>query len=296
MESYHHKGHTCIPSLLTREEISLYQPAIYKTVEKYFNQMNNIESTVSGQDQRWGFIKALMLLNLWRLNPICRRLVLSKKLGGVAAQLMGVSKVRLFRDQSYFKYPGGERTPWHQDAYFLPLAYCKTVTFWIALGTIAPDMSPMRYVDGSHRFCFLGKITNKENVMNELEVYFQDLGCELTTYNNLKPGEAIVHTGWTIHGCPPNTSSKLCQALAIVYYEDGSQVSFEYLIFFPTFAPVFTLAEQGKSDCTYLTVKLFLFLNLRRQVFHREIIWRLRCFEFFKSYIHLFICEVFFHP
>ena len=51
---------------------------------------------------------------------------------------MQVEAVRLFRDQSYFKGPDGANTPWHQDAYFMPLDSEKILTMWIPLTDITP--------------------------------------------------------------------------------------------------------------------------------------------------------------
>jgi hypothetical protein len=39
----------------------------------------------------------------------------SRRLAGIAAQLMGVDSVRLYHDQALFKESGGGRTPWHCD-------------------------------------------------------------------------------------------------------------------------------------------------------------------------------------
>ena len=56
------------------------------------------------------------MVNLWRVDEGVRQLVLSKRLGQVAADLLGVANVRIiYHDHALLKEAGGRATYWHQD-------------------------------------------------------------------------------------------------------------------------------------------------------------------------------------
>ena len=54
-------------------------------------------------------------MNLWQKDEAVKRFVFEQQFAQVAADLLGVEKVRLYHDQALFKEPGGGHTPWHQD-------------------------------------------------------------------------------------------------------------------------------------------------------------------------------------
>ena len=65
---------------------------------------------------------AVQVMNLWERDADVRKFVFGTRLARVAAELMGVSGVRLYHDQALCKLPGGGPTPWHADqaCMFLP--------------------------------------------------------------------------------------------------------------------------------------------------------------------------------
>ena len=53
----------------------------------------------------------LQVMNLWESSALVREFVLGRRLGRIAAELLEVSGVRLYHDQSLYKEPGGGLTP-----------------------------------------------------------------------------------------------------------------------------------------------------------------------------------------
>jgi hypothetical protein len=91
--------------------------------------------------------------NAWKADPLIQAAVTSERLGRVAAQLIGAHGIRLWHDQ-YLRKPsdGGGIVAWHQDwMYWQAIDRCRTVTAWIALCDVEPDMGPMVFLQGSHR-------------------------------------------------------------------------------------------------------------------------------------------------
>ena len=95
-------------------------------------------------------------VNLWRLDPTVRAVVLSRRLGSVAGQLLAAGRVRLYHDQALVKEPGGGPTPWHQDQVYWPLDASGALTIWIALGRVDKTMGPLRFARGSQLRVQLG--------------------------------------------------------------------------------------------------------------------------------------------
>lgn len=219
ISNFQRDGHLLLHGVVTLSEIAAYRPAIVNAVIHNDHEQQPMEKAVSGRSHVWKFVE-----NLWRLDPIVQRFVLAQRFGKIAADLLGVDTVRLFRDQSYFKEPGGGNTPWHQDSYFLPLDASQTLTLWIALSDVSPEMAPMTFVTGSHRRGYLGTSTPLDQAMDEFEQSLIEKGFKLTNYGAMEAGDVSVHAGWTLHSSRMNTSDRTREALVIVYYADGARV------------------------------------------------------------------------
>jgi len=87
----------------------------------------------------------LQVMNLWTKSEEVKRLVFSKRLARIAAELMEVDGVRLYHDQALYKEPGGGFTPWHADQFYWPLSNDKTTTVWIPLQATPLEMGPVEF-------------------------------------------------------------------------------------------------------------------------------------------------------
>src|SRR5579884_1617585 len=112
---YQRDGHILLRGVLSPEEIAAYRPLISDAADRYNTQSKPLE-------ERDTYGKAfLQIMNLWRADPGVARFTLARRMGKIAADLMGVDGVRLYHDQALFKEPGGGPTPWHQDQHYWPL-------------------------------------------------------------------------------------------------------------------------------------------------------------------------------
>lgn len=91
----------------------------------------------------------LQVMNLWEQSPLVGRFVMGQRLARMAAELLQVSGVRLYHDQSLYKEPGGGITPAHADQYYWPLASDRTITAWIPLQAVPAEMGPLGFYAGS---------------------------------------------------------------------------------------------------------------------------------------------------
>lgn len=222
LAAFKRDGHLKLTGVFERDEIAAYRPALKQAVERCNTDNQSMEQKVAGNGKNWMFVN-----NLWVLDPVARQFVVSPRLGQIAADLMGVDAVRLFRDQSYFKRPGGANTPWHQDAYFMPLDTDQILTMWIPLTDIVPELAPMSYVTGSHRQGFIGPSNGDDDAMDRFEADMRERGLGIFNYGTLNAGDIAVHSAWTMHSSRTNTAEKLREAVVIVFFADGARVASE---------------------------------------------------------------------
>ena len=217
---------------LTQEQIHFYQQNRYIKLKNvlspeavgYFNEVITKEADRLNKedrplDDRTTYGKAfLQLFNLWRESEDVKSLILSKRLGKIATQLMQCNGVRLYHDQALFKEAGGGITPWHADQYYWPLDTDKTVTAWMPLQETPLEMGPLEFSAGSHKI-----VEGRElSIGDESEAVIQKR-LRVTDFKHIiEPfdlGEISFHSGWVFHRAGANTQSKMRKVMTIIYLD-----------------------------------------------------------------------------
>lgn len=221
IQQFKDQGHVFLPNVIQRQEIDGYRPQILAAMEQHQQQNHAIEKLIQGNRENWIYIN-----NIWTLDAIAKQFILAPRFGKIAADLLGVDAIRLFRDQTYFKKPGGTSTPWHQDGYFMPLDTDKIITLWLPLVDVTPEMGPMDFVDGSHRDAkYMGTSMSDEASIQALTKSLVERGYNITNYGNFAAGDVTFHSGWTLHSALTNNSDRMREVLVIVYYADGARIA-----------------------------------------------------------------------
>lgn len=212
IEFYQKNKFIKIKHVLSDEAIRHFNKVISKKVEELNNQSNPLE-------KRDTYGKAfLQLFNLWETDEEIKKLVFSKRIAGIASQLMKVDGVRLYHDQALFKEPGGGITPWHADQYYWPLASDKTITAWIPLQQTNCEMGPLEFSAGSH------VITKGRNlsISDESEKQIQKT-LRVTDFKHvIEPfdiGEISFHSGWIFHRAGANATQQMRKVMTIIYMD-----------------------------------------------------------------------------
>jgi ectoine hydroxylase-related dioxygenase (phytanoyl-CoA dioxygenase family) len=166
----------------------------------------------------------LQVTNLWRHSERVRELVFSRRLAGIAAELLGVAGVRLYHDQALYKEPGGGITPWHADQYYWPLSSDRAVTVWLPLQDTPAEMGPLAFAAGSHRFEFGRDLPISDDSERELQsrLAAQGFGVAEEPY---ALGEASFHLGWTFHRAAPNRSASPRRVMTVIYIDSAIRVA-----------------------------------------------------------------------
>ena len=165
--------------------------------------------------------------NLWKTNEIIKKLVLSKRLGKIATDLMEVSGIRLYHDQALYKEPSKKIkniTPWHADQFYWPLDTDNTITAWIPLQKTTPDMGPLAFSIESHRHDFGRDLEISDESEAKIQQALSDANLKMLD-EGFDAGEISFHGGWTFHRASANTSDKVRAVMTIIYMEDGINVS-----------------------------------------------------------------------
>jgi ectoine hydroxylase-related dioxygenase (phytanoyl-CoA dioxygenase family) len=203
----------------SREEIAAYRPEIESAVQQDSRETRPIE-------ERDTYGKAfLQVPNLWRRHEAVKRFVFAPRFAKIAAGLLGVPAVRLYHDQALFKEAGGGQTPWHQDQYYWPLDSDNTITMWMPLIDIPADIGSMTFVSGSQKLGYLGSFPISDESNRQFEQMIKENHLPLETHGALAAGDSTWHSGWILHGAPPNPTSTLRSVMTIIYFADGTRVA-----------------------------------------------------------------------
>lgn len=212
-------GHLVVRGLISPDQLGSYRQAIDNAVNSYSTENRELES-------RDTYGKAfLQITNLWTKEQSVKQFVFERRFAQMAADLLGVEKVRLYHDQALFKEPGGGHTPWHQDKFYWPLDTDKMVTMWMPLVDVNEKMGLMRFAFGSHLH---GAVQNVEISDESNDFYSHHIAQQqfpIDGPSQMSAGDATFHLGWTIHSAGPNRSGRIREVMTVIYFADGARIT-----------------------------------------------------------------------
>lgn len=151
--------------------------------------------------------------NIWEQGGAAKEFVLSPAIAKVAADLLGVSGVRLYQDSVFIKEPGDSVSPWHRDQAVVPLDTDKFVTIWIPLDKAVPESGTLFFASGSQH--------NATAMVPDEEIWSN---FDVARPECLELGDATAHLGWTLHAAGPNRTSDARIAIQLVFFADGTRL------------------------------------------------------------------------
>ena len=107
---------------------------------------------------------------------------------------------------------------WHQDLTYWGFDGTEEVSAWLALSPATAESGCMQMIPGSHRQGLKEQVTSDDpdNVLLQSQT-IEDIREKDAVLCPLKPGEASLHHGWTVHASHPNTSADRRIGLNIQY-------------------------------------------------------------------------------
>jgi hypothetical protein len=164
---------------------------------------------------------------MWRTDLLVRCAVLSPRIGGLAAALLGVQRVRLYHDNALSKQPGVGRTPWHHDAQNFPLDSPDVLTAWIPLQPTPRELGPLAFARGTNTWRLVTDIgfdkhgTSYDRQVSEI---FRDRGVVVED-GPFTTGEISFHSAHCFHTAGANHTTTARIVLSATYFRDGVRVS-----------------------------------------------------------------------
>lgn len=225
------------PYLLTEDQKDFYRKNRFIKLKDVFDRetLNHFEGLISEEverlntaavplEERDTYGKAFVqIFNLWREREDIKQLVLSKRLGGIAAALMGVDGVRIYHDQALYKEAGGGITPWHADQFYWPIDNDNTITAWIPLQKTPLEMGPLEFAAGSHVI----QEGRDLNISDESEQKIQK-NLRVNNFEHVIEafdlGEVSFHSGWIFHRAGANNTQETRKVMTVIYMDAHSRL------------------------------------------------------------------------
>jgi ectoine hydroxylase-related dioxygenase (phytanoyl-CoA dioxygenase family) len=207
---YRENGYVKLKNVLSPETVEHYRQIISSKV----TELNTLHLPM---EQRTVYEKAfLQIMNLWTKSEDVKTFAMGRRLGRIAAQLMGCRGVRMYHDQALYKEAGGGITPWHADQYYWPVDSNHTVTAWIPLQDTPLEMGPLAFAPGSYRI----ETGRNLEIGDESE---QKIQRSLKSYpvheTPFELGEVSFHSGWTFHRAGANATDRPREVFTIIYVD-----------------------------------------------------------------------------
>jgi len=170
-------------------------------------------------EQRSTYDRAfLQVMNLWRESGRVREFVFGRRLAGLAAALLQVDGVRLYHDQSLYKEPGGGITPAHADQYYWPVDSDRTITAWVPLQAVPPQMGPLAFFSGSQAVEFGRELGISDESERAITANMEAQGFPVVD-EPFALGEVSFHLGWTFHRAGANHSTQPRSVMTVIYMD-----------------------------------------------------------------------------
>ena len=218
IEQFRRDGFIKLKDVLDAETLTHYGQEITRLTIELNTQHVPLE-------QRSTYDKAfLQVMNLWEHSPLVNEFVKGQRLARIAAELLEVSGVRLYHDQSLYKEPGGGITPAHADQYYWPLNSDRTITAWIPLQAVPNNMGPLGFYARSQSVEFGRDLGISDESEEKITANMTRHGFEFDA-SPFDLGEISFHLGWVFHKAGANVSSQPRSVMTIIYMDENMKLA-----------------------------------------------------------------------
>ena len=220
LAAYRRDGHVVLRGALAREVVMAARPLLLAALRRAWPQ-----DTKPLAERTDAYSQAFVqVTNLGVDDEVVRAFTHSRRLGKIAADLMGAPGARIYCEDWLIKEAGARITPWHQDAAVYSMTMDAALTLWIPLQDVGAGMGLPRFARGSQRF----GIFPVENIDDTSDAAFADIisghGLAIDECPPMRMGDVSAHDGCTVHGAHPNDSGEVRVVLALHCFADGAVV------------------------------------------------------------------------
>ena len=219
VQAYQDQGVAKIPNVFSAATVELLRREVVANVTRLGSSIDNENKKEEYPSEDVDLYRKAFtqVFNLWTHSELIRSFVVGR-LARIAAELMGVSGVRVYHDQALFKEAGGGATPWHVDHYYWPLATEKVLTAWVPLVAITPEMGPLDFALGSHKINYSRDTEMIQLAESITEARLAEANCPVAKAP-YEVGEVSFHEGWTLHRAGANHTDRCREVLTVIYMD-----------------------------------------------------------------------------
>ncbi|MGS2722230.1 phytanoyl-CoA dioxygenase family protein [Porticoccus sp. GXU_MW_L64] len=214
ISEYKNNGVVFLPGLISSEWVERMLAVVKHQMNKPSNWAND-----SGRDGGEG--RMFTDRYQWQKNPEINAYIHETPLAQAAAEAMESASARFYFDHILVKQPNTPNsTPWHQDAPYWPFDGKQICSIWVALTETTVEQSALEFVRGSHATNKVFAPTSFNTSENNPNSKWQESGDGEETPDieknrsafdivswNVKPGDALLFSAWTLHGAQGNQSN-----------------------------------------------------------------------------------------
>lgn len=132
--------------------------------------------------------------------------------------------MRLYHDQSLYKEPSGGITPAHADQYYWPLASDRTITAWIPLQPVPPEMGLLAFYKRSQNAAFGRDLPISDESEAQISAAMEAQGFVIDEAPYAL-GDVSFHSGWTFHRAGPNRTAQPRSVMTIIYMDASMRLA-----------------------------------------------------------------------
>ena len=165
------------------------------------------------------------MTGVWKCDRTMASVMLSAKIGQIAAQLSGWSGARLLADGIWLKPYGAKETTLHQDSMYINYhTPQEVITCWVALSNAIAGASTIEYARGSHCWALSETIpefhTPSKSYRSDMEQAAHQAGVENpeVVQLDIQPGGCVFHHGHTWHGSGKNRMADTIRRSMVLAY------------------------------------------------------------------------------
>ena len=204
-------GYLIIENFIDKKTVNILRKASFDLFKGKY-QTNIVPDKIKWSVQNSKIKKGQprQLCNVWKSNYHFASVILSKKIGKLASELMKWNGVRLSQDSLIWVPPKSGGVSMHQDNVYQDWHIPgKLITGWIALTDISKNNGGIEFLPGSHTWKKLSKPAKKffsggnyKHTLNKFKQYNNRKRVVI----NVKAGAVSFHHGKMWHGSNLNRS------------------------------------------------------------------------------------------
>lgn len=215
-QAFRHRGYVKLKDVLSPGAVGRLNAVLVRLLQDAFPE---------GEDG--GAANRFQTLEMaWLNDAEMAAFVLSPRIAGIAAALLGAGAVRLYHDNVLSKGPGCGRTPWHHDDHHFPLATDDVVTCWMPTHALPMPMGPLAFAHPLSVGELVRDVAFEERGQGYDEAVaarFAQAGVAVDAAP-FDVGEMSFHHNRSFHTAGPNRTDRPRLVFSNTYYADGARV------------------------------------------------------------------------